>query len=344
MKTANTNEIKNDYTLAPWQVDSVQRHDDGCFEIVLSQRFMAFLKYTGKLLNRTESEILQTIVACAVNQDSLQGWYSALAYKSIDPSSYFMTFGRIPYVKDLSAECLKYNIELFMTRILHLQLIQLIESAMNRNEESFMGIPFSSIDYQNMGIWYKGPSYYEAVLSASFNKYASQFDCNGEAEHIFVSIPKPGHDVRILVRYPDSNPEPYQNKKFLVDRHILTIEKEDDTHSFVKFEDFNPAEFNNRFLYFIQMDKSDKEAFRKSEGKRYQGMTNAQINDCIVSNMLLAYTSDYSYKRIRMKGADYKNAFNVVFPSEKSSIRPKDDDTVEIFQAFYGSITTKILP
>ncbi|GEM_PF-3718796 len=341
MKTANTNEIKNDYTLAPWQVDSVQRHDDGFFEIVLSQRFMAFLKYAGKLLNLTESEILQTIVACAVDQDSLQGWYSALAYKSIDPSSYFMTFGRIPYVKDLSAECLKYNIELFMTRILHLQLIQLIESAMNRNEDSFMGIPFSSIDYQNMGIWYKGPSYYEAVLSASFNKYASQIGCDGEAEHLFVSIPKPGYDVRILIRYPDSHPEPYQNKKFLVDRQILTVEKEDDKHSFIKFEDFNPAEFYTRFLPFIQMNKFVNEVIRKSV---YQGMTKAQINDYDVSDMLLSYTSDTSYKRIRMKGADYKNAFNVVFPSEKSSIRPKDDDTVEIFQAFYGSITTKILP
>ena len=344
MKTANTNEIKNDYTLPPREVDSIQCHDDGFFEIVLSQRFMAFLKYAGKLINRTESEILQTIVACAVDQNELYGWYMVIANPVVPPSFYFTTFSRIPYVENLSTERLKHNIEYFMTRILHYQLTRLIKSAMNRNEESFLGIPFSSIDCQTMGIFFEGPCYYEAVLSASFNKYASQFDCDGEAEHIFVSIPKPGHDVRILVRYPDSNPEPYQNKRFLVDRHILTIEKEDDTHSFVKFEDFNPAEFNDRFLDFIQMDKSDKEAFCKSEGKKYQGMTNAQINDRIVSDMLLSYTSDNSYKRVRMKGADYMNAFNVVFPSEKSSIHPKDDDTVEIFQAFYGSITTKILP
>jgi len=342
MENTNTTEIKNDYTLAPWKVDNIKSHGDCFFEITLSQRFMAFMKFAGALFNQTVSEILQTIIACSINQEALQLWYHSLAYKALQPDVWFFKFSRIPYVEGLDGHSLKMEIEWFMTHILHYQLIQLIEWTMNSNKDSFMGIPFNSVDYEKMGIWYKGPTFYEAILSASFNKYAAQFDLSAEPEHIFVVFPKLECDVGILVDIPDDS-ENYLNKKFLIDRHILSLEKEDNTHSFVKFEDFNLDEYSNRFKKILAMDKKILEKRRSSDERRYSGMTNAQKNDHDVSNSLLSYTSDLAYKRVRINGADYKKAFNSMFPSGKSAISPKDEDIVEIFQSFYGPITTKIL-
>lgn len=342
MENTNTTEIKNDYTLAPWQVDNIKCHGDCFFEFTLSQRFMTFLKFAGKLFNQTVSEILQTIIACSISQEALQVWYKSLAFKALKPDVWFLKFGRIPYVNGLDEHYLKYNIEWFMTHILHYQLIQLIELTMNSNKDSFMGIPFSSVDYKKMGIWYKGPTFYEAILSASFNKYAAQFDLGAEPEHIFVVFPKPNQSVNILVDFPDGS-ENYLNKKFLIDRHVISLEKEGGTHSFVKFEDFNLDEFSDRFEPIRSIDQSIIQKMREAEEWRFRGMTKAQINDFEVSNSLLSYTSDVMYKRVRINGADYKKAFNSMFPLGKSAISPNDEDIVEIFQVYDGPITTTIL-
>ena len=342
MENKTTNEIKNNYTLCPWQIDNIKSHGDCFFEFTLSQRFMAFLKFTGMLLNRTVSEILQSAIACCIDHEALQVWYTVLVDKLVNPSEWFMTFGRIPYNKELNDFWLKDEVEWFMTNVLHRQLILLAESSMDHKEDSFMGIPFSSVDYKKMGIWYKGMRFFEAVLSASFNKFAAQFNLSGEPEHIFVLIPKPKNNVNILIEFPNGS-ENYLNKKFLVDRQILSLEKEDRTHSFVKIEDFNIAEFSDRFEPIDTMDKSLLKMMREADEWKYRGMTKAQIKDHEVSNRLLSYTSDNFFKRIRIKGADYKKAFLHVFPFGKSAIKPKDEDTVEIFQVSYGPITTKVL-
>lgn len=336
--SSTSNTPHNDYTSIPTKME-IQSHGDCFYEFVLSPKQMLFLQFSAELFELTKSEIMQTMAGFGMDKTLLPVWQLNV---SMTNTFAFTTISRIHYEQDLSAKEFGKGCEDFIINALMRMLIQFVKNAFENQKESFMDIAFNAVDCAKLGLVFCSPAYFETVLTAAFNKYVAQFDLATEPEHIFVKIPKPNYNLSILVDFPDGS-ENYLNKKFLVDRQILTIEKEDERHSFVKFEDFNIAEFSDRFKPSRSMDKSFIEKTRECEEWRYRGMTIAQKNDHDVSNELLSYTSDRMYKRIRIKGADYKKAFHYTFPSGKTAISPKDEDMVEIYQVSYGPITTRIL-
>ena len=338
MNSSKSNTPHNDYTSIPTKME-IRSHGDCFYEFVLSPKQMHFLQFSAELFGLTKSEIMQTIVGYGMDKTLLPIWQLNV---SMTNTFAFTTINRIHYEQDLSAKEFGEGCEDFIINALMRMLIQFVIYTFRNQKEAFMGIAFNSIDCAKQGLAFCSLAYFETVLTAAFNKYVAQFDLATEPEHIFVKIPKPNYNLSILVDFPDGS-ENYLNKKFLVDRQILTIEKEDEWHSFVKFEDFNIAEFSDRFKPFRCLDKSIIDKMRECREWRYRGMTMAQKNDHDVSNELLSYTSDKMYKRIRIKGADYKKAFHNVYPSGKTAIFPKDEDMVEIYQASNGPITTRIL-
>lgn len=332
---------KNDYTSIPVKIEVHSRGD--CFyEFVLPAKQKILLQFSSEVFGLTASEIMQTMVGFGMDKSLLPAWQK---YTSFYEVFIFPKIESLHYEQDFPATELAKGCEDFIVHILMRTLCQYVKHAFINAVSSFMGIRFHSIDDRDTDLTRGTTAYLNAVLTAAFNKYAAQFDLSTEPEHIFVSIPKPNKKCNILVDFPNGANR-YKNKKFLVDRHILILEKENSTHSFVKIEDFNLDEFaekvvpNDDEYDLVRMaNYREPTEFIKKFGPSYvmmderyiHCMTNGPVYDYDVSSILLDYTSHKKYRRIRIKYVDYKKAFKEAHPSAKSSISAKDDDIIEIF-------------
>lgn len=225
-----------------------------------------------------------------------------------------------------------------------------IVEALAHKQDFFMGTPiitkkhfhgqFSNEQTISPKFFQNAEILFDTITAESFAIFEKEWTRHfPEEDHIILKVGnKPSECVLFFSFLENDNKKGFPidprffNQKLLMGEQIVTIEKSDEEHSFLMLHYYNIWEF---LFAILTQDKS------------------YPVDQFVGQNLLDLYTSKVKYRRVRIKGDSYlrlvtlgKVKLEMLGMKEaflKSTISPKDDDIVEIYQESHGPITTRIL-